>query len=132
MAPKTESLMATEPEPQASVPENCQVVPEGFWKARGGQRPPEEALCTRLLKKGAGQDTTWSGGKRPGLRWIYSPRGLQSVLGQAKGRGEGARNDAGQRGEPAESASGAETVTGLGGSSGIFSPLAGLSLAEVS
>lgn len=56
--------MATEPEPQASVPENCQVVPEGFRKARGGQRPPEEALCTRLLKKGAGQDTTLSGGKR--------------------------------------------------------------------
>lgn len=90
MAPKTESLMATEPEPQASVPENCQVVPEGFRKARGGQRPPEEALCTRLLKKGAGQDTTLSGGKRlrPGLRWIYSPRGLKSVLGQAKGRGK--------------------------------------------
>lgn len=61
MAPKTESLMATEPEPQASVPENCQVVPEGFRKARGRTEAARRGLVHQTSQKGgrAGHYLVW-------------------------------------------------------------------------
>lgn len=91
LAPQIETLVAVEPEPQASVPENCQVVPGGFQRLWEEQMQPEEALCTRLLKKSTGQAASWLGGKKlgPGLCWSYLPMGLKSPLNQTKGNREG-------------------------------------------
>ena len=61
LAPKTESLMATELEPQASVPENCQVVPKGFRKAQGRTEAARRGLVHQTSQKGgwAGHYLVW-------------------------------------------------------------------------
>lgn len=66
----------------------CLEASRRLWEE---QMQPEEALCTRLLKKSTGQAASWLGGKKlgPGLCWSYLPMGLKSPLNQTKGNREG-------------------------------------------
>lgn len=103
LAPQVESPVALEPEPRASVPENCQAAPEGIQKAQG------RAEATR---GGSMCPTSQRGGRTlPGLEERPGPDcggfphqrhvlGLPWVRPEEEG---GARREAGQSGEPAGS-----------------------------